>query len=219
MLKLDTSIDIKGSIQVEYSQHQQEHSTVQYSFSCQLCNMTGFDKKCLLILAMIFIAGISMVAHASVIESASKEKARFAAEEKSDFGEVPSTAERLQPNPILCDHFVALRSIDGHIRPRDCIHHWPSPFPLPTIQPRKLPECSVCTSSSQCKQGKCWGTPLRCTDGTYHSLLRCGFRAECQKCTGNLMCATHYCNHGRCVLTRHGSSSHCSSSVPEDGCH
>lgn len=72
-----------------------------------------------------------------------------------------------------------------------------------------LPECSSCNRDSQCRQGKCWGSPLRCTDGTYQSLVRCGFGRECATCTTGLQCSTLHCRNGRCVFDPTRDSPNC----------
>ncbi|CDF37625.1 unnamed protein product [Chondrus crispus] len=62
-----------------------------------------------------------------------------------------------------------------------------------------LPECSPCHKGSDCEQGKCWGSPLKCTDGSYESLKNC-FGAECDACSSDLQCATLKCWNKKCVF-------------------
>lgn len=63
-------------------------------------------------------------------------------------------------------------------------------------------ECDHCTSPSECAQGKCWGRPKKCTDGSMASLLRCEFKPACEPCTTKFECATKKCSGGLCVPRR-----------------
>lgn len=79
------------------------------------------------------------------------------------------------------------------------------------------PECSPCSKNSDCAQGKCWGTPQKCTDGSYSSLLKCGFKPECSACTSALQCATKFCLFGKC-LSDISSRNRCHISLPPIDC-
>lgn len=70
------------------------------------------------------------------------------------------------------------------------------------------PECDHCTSPFECMQGKCWGRPKKCTDGSTASLLRCGFKPACEPCSKKFECATKKCIGGVCV-PRRGSPDAC----------
>lgn len=59
-------------------------------------------------------------------------------------------------------------------------------------------ECSACTKDRQCKTGKCWD--YICTDGSYESLVRCGYKEECETCDESDKCATQKCWNYKCVF-------------------
>lgn len=92
---------------------------------------------------------------------------------------------------------------------RTSLHPLPYPCGTPPPRPTQKPECAPCTSGSQCLQGKCWGSPLKCTDGGYHGLLRCGFKDECDACTSGLQCATKKCWKSKCVFDTEESKKTC----------
>ena len=82
----------------------------------------------------------------------------------------------------------------------------PCHTPLPKPSPK--PDCSPCRSSRECKGGKCWGSPLRCTDGSYGSLKGC-FSKECDPCKNSLKCATMKCWGGKCIFDTDESMNKC----------
>lgn len=71
-----------------------------------------------------------------------------------------------------------------------------------------LEECEPCTDNSECEQGKCWGKPSLCTDGTPPSLKRC-FKDECESCTSNFQCSTMKCWKKKCVFNTIESMQKC----------
>lgn len=71
------------------------------------------------------------------------------------------------------------------------------------------PECARCSEDTDCEQGKCWGKPKKCTDGSFASLSNC-FPGECKPCTSNFGCATKRCRNGKCVFKTKASVRKCS---------
>lgn len=76
----------------------------------------------------------------------------------------------------------------------------PSPAPIPdTIFMKK--ECDQCSQNAECLQEKCIGTPATCSDGSYESLLRCGFTENCGMCDDDWTCASMNCSGGMCMFS------------------
>jgi len=96
----------------------------------------------------------------------------------------------------LATIFAVLISAQEHksaVRIPHCEHPHLSSVRMPCEEPPlNLPECARCSRSRNCVQGKCWGSPSRCTDGSYPSLKRC-FKDECEHCTASGQCATKKC--------------------------
>lgn len=58
----------------------------------------------------------------------------------------------------------------------------------------KLPECSPCNSGRECQSGLCPGYPGKCVKKyAYSSMVKCGFKMECETCFGAHECATSDC--------------------------
>lgn len=68
-------------------------------------------------------------------------------------------------------------------------------------------ECDKCCRDSECKGGKCWNQI--CTDGSYKSLVRCGYKTECKPCKRGRECATRICKRGRCIFDTNASYRKC----------
>lgn len=82
-------------------------------------------------------------------------------------------------------------------------------------EPPYVKECGKCQRTSQCIDGKCWQG--KCTNGSYSSLLRCGFGAECSKCESGPQCATKLCELSKCVFNTQASRIRCCG-PPMDEC-
>lgn len=128
-------------------------------------------------------------------------------------------ASRRRYRPSTCNFLVCAKSVSFNMK-SSAIVLWASLVLLSsntlagflgTVSTRKdnlLSECSSCRRNTQCKQGKCWGRPSRCTDGNLPSLKRC-FKAECKRCRSGFECATKKCWEKKCVFNTIRSMQKC----------
>lgn len=72
----------------------------------------------------------------------------------------------------------------------------------------KKGECERCKEDDECEQGKCWGKPRKCTDGTLPSLQKC-FLPECAACSSDFECSTKKCWNKKCVFNNDDSIGKC----------
>lgn len=82
------------------------------------------------------------------------------------------------------------------------------PIPTPELDTSLLPECAPCETNEQCAQGRCWGTPKKCTDYSWKSLKKC-FQKECGRCRWDEQCSTRRCWLGRCAYKSNLSQVRC----------
>lgn len=82
------------------------------------------------------------------------------------------------------------------------------PVPFPGFCRYNLPECSHCSSASQCVTRKCWGG--KCVYDTQASKDKCFTgKPECASCTFASQCETHKCWGGKCVFDTKTSKEKC----------